>query len=201
MLRVAVDELVRDVRIALDENALQNAYIQFDRDNLELDDVIKAKLPEAARDITEAASVDSLEPEVMAVGVSPIDGGGILSIPDDFLRIVSLKMKGWNRSVTFIAEEGSDIEFMQRNPYTRGTATKPICVFTKDADGKKAIEYFGVASEVDKALYMPIPAVVSEEGVDVLPISRLLRQAIVRRAAGLVLISRGEIEQANSFLS
>lgn len=201
MLRVAVDDLVRDVRIALDENALQNAYIQFDRDNLELDDVIKAKLPEAARDITEAASVDSLEPEVMAVGVSPIDGGGILSIPDDFLRIVSLKMKGWNRSVTFIAEEGSDIEFMQRNPYTRGTATKPVCVFTKDADGKKAIEYFGVASEVDKALYMPIPAVVSEEGVDVLPISRLLRQAIVRRAAGLVLISRGEIEQANSFLS
>jgi hypothetical protein len=201
MLRVAIEELIRDVRITLDENANQSAYIKANRDNLELDEIIREKLPEAARDITEAAPIESLEPDVMETEAIPHEGGGILTVPDDFLRIVSLKMKGWSRSVTAIADEGSDIELMQRNKYTKGTTIKPVCVFVKGEDGKKAIEYFGDASEVERALYMPIPIIESVNGADVLPVSRLLRQAIVRRTAGLVLLSRGDIEQANSFLS
>jgi len=200
MLRVAIEELTRDVRITLDENANQSAYIKENRDNLELDEIIRAKLPDAARDITETAPIESLEPEVMHTEVTPHDGGGFLPIPDDFLRLVSLKMKGWNRSVSAVAEEGSDIEMMQRNKYTRGTTIKPVCVFVNRADGKKTIEYFGGSGEVERALYMPIPRIESEGDTEVLPISRLLRQAIVRRAAGLVLLSRDEAELASKFL-
>lgn len=197
MIRVAVDELIKEVRIALDENASQTEYIKTNADNLELDDIIKAKLPEAARDVTETADVELLEPETMKTELTRTDGGGKLSVPEDFLRLVSLKMKEWNRSVTVVAGEGSDIELMQRNKYTRGTAMKPVCVMAFDASGKKVIEFFGAGSAIDWALYMPIPVV--ENGY--LPISRLLRQAIVRRTAGLVLVSRGEVDKAAAFLN
>lgn len=197
MTRADVNELIREVRIALDENAVQTEYMEENADNLELDDIIRAKLPEAVRDVTEAASVELLEPVVMTTEVATTDGGGTLTVPEDFLRIVSLKMEGWNRSVTTIAGEGSDIDLMQRNRYSRGTAMKPVCVMSHDASGNKVIEYFGASSGVERALYMPLPKI--ENGV--LPISRLLRQAIVRRTAGLVLLSRGETELASAFLN
>lgn len=200
MLRVALEELVKEVRITLDENASQSAYLKENRDNLELDEIIISKLPEAARDVTESCPIESLDPVEMDVSVTSTEGGGIITLPDDFLRFVSLRMSGWNRSVTSLAAEGSDIDMMQRNPYTRGTSTKPVCVFTHTESGKKAIEYFGSSSSVDKALYMPLPDIEKEGGVDVLPISTLLRKSIVRRAAGLVLLSRGEAELARQFL-
>lgn len=200
MTLVPMVELIEDVRIAIDENAVQSSYILGNSDNLELDDVIYSKLIEAARDVTETAESKLLEPLVMNTTVSVRDGGGSLSLPDDFLRLVSLKMVGWNRSVSMVAEEGSDIELMQRNKYTRGTVIKPVCVFGHSEDGKRVIEYFGSGDIVEKALYMPIPKINVNEAGESLLISKLLRQAIVRRAAGLTLQSRGETEQAKVFL-
>lgn len=201
MLRVALSELVAEVRVALDENAIQSEYLGASADNLELDGIIQAKLPEAARDVTETADVGLLEPLAMVTTVTSHDGGGLLTIPDDFLRLVNLKMTGWNRSVSMVAGEGSDIDLMQRNKYTRGTAIKPVCVFSHDANGNRVIEYFGVGDTVEKALYMPIPKVEGSGEDAVLPISRLLKQAIVRRAAGLVLMARGETALAQQYLS
>lgn len=197
MLRVAIEELVKEVRITLDENAAQSEYLQANVDNLELDEIIRAKIPDAARDVTETADVELLEPEVMATEVTTNEHGGVLTIPEDFLRLVSLKMVGWNRSVTMTAGEGSDIEKMQRNPYTRGNKTKPVCVLSMNTEGKKVLEYFGTSEAVERALYIPIPKVEGET----IGISRLLRQAIVKRAAGLTLLSRGETELASVFLS
>lgn len=200
MTWVALDDLVAEVRVTLDENAVQSPYIGANADNLELDGIIRAKLPEAARDVTETASVELLEPVPMGTTVSTREGGGVLSIPDDFLRLVSLRMKGWNRSVTVAAAEGSDIDRMQRNKYTRGTATKPVCVLSHDDSGKKILEYFGASDAVEKALYMPLPNIETRDGVEKIGISILLKQAIVRRAAGLTLLSRGETEAASAYL-
>lgn len=202
MLRVELEELIREVRLTLDENQVQSAYLSANRDNLELDELIAAKLPEAARDIIEQSPVDLLEPVAMPTTVNPNGGGGVMSVPDDFLRLVSVKLDGWNRSVTAVAGEGSDVELIQRNRWTRGTRTKPVCVYGHDADGKKRIEYFGTGSRVEHALYMPMPKVETDAGgTQWLSLSRLLRQATVRRTAGLVLLSRGEADMAGQFLS
>lgn len=201
MLRVGIDELVEEVRITLDENASQSQYLNLNKDNLELDEIIRRKLLEAARDITESSPVNKLEPEVMETEVTTNEYGGYLTIPEDFLRLVSLKMKGWKRSVTVVADEGSDIDLMQRNPFVKGHNIKPMCVFSHNDSGNRVLEYFGKSNEVEKALYMPIPTIEPNENSDIIKISRLLRKDIVRRAAGLVLLSRGEVEFANQFLA
>ena len=201
MSLVALDELVSEVRVSMDENAEQMPYMHGQYgENLELDEIIRAKVVEAARVITEEAPVESLEPTLMVTTVTPSKGGGVLSVPEDFLRLVSIKMKGWSRSVTVVASEGSDIELMQRNPHTRGTSVKPVCTFGHNEEGKKVIEYFGSAEEIEKALYIQIPSVIIDDGIEYLNISRLLRQSIVRRAVGLVYQSRGEIQLAASYI-
>lgn len=201
MLRVAIDDLVKEVRIALDENAEQSSYLNESVENQDLDAIIRAKLPEAARDVIDTAEVELLEPVAMQTTATANEWGGVLTVPADYLRFVSLEMKGWIRAVTALAAEGSDIELMQHNPYTRGSKSKPVCILSTDASGVKVIEYYGVSAEVEKALYMPMPKVVTEGGVDVLPIPSLLKQAIVKRAAGLTLLSRGEAERASVFLA
>lgn len=201
MTLVPLKELIEEVLISIDENAVQCPYLFGNSDNLELDSLIQSKLLEAARDVTETADVKLLEPSVMNTTVFPREGGGSLTIPDDFLRLVSLKMVGWNRPVNMVAEEGSDIDLMQRNKYTRGSVMKPVCVFGYNVNGNRVIEYFGTGDVVEKALYMPIPKIEVGESGDILPISKLLRQAIVKRAAVLVLKARGESEQANVLLS
>lgn len=190
MVNVLVTELVRDVRISLDENAAESVYLSGNSDNLELDEIIRLKLPEAAREVTETCEVGLLEPVVMGTTVTADDGGGVLTIPDDFLRLVFLKMKGWNRGVSVVAGEGSDTDLIQRNRYTRGTATKPVCVYGHDANGGRVIEYFGKGSVVEKALYMPLPAITGSGTSAVLSLSRLLRDAIVKRTAELVAEAR-----------
>lgn len=201
MTWVSLNELIEEVLVSLDENAVQCSYLLGNSDNLELDSLIQSKLLEAARDVTETADLKQLEPSVMETTVSPRAGGGFLTIPDDFLRLVSLKMVGWNRSVNMVAEEGSDIDLMQRNKYTRGSVMKPVCVFSHDVNGNRVIEYFGAGDVVKKALYMPIPKIKVGESGDMLPIPKLLRQAVVKRAAVLVLQVRGEAEQASVLLS
>lgn len=201
MLRVAIDDLVKEVRITLDENAEQSSYLNESVENQDLDAIIRAKLPEAARDVIDTAEVELLEPVAMQTTATANEWGGVLTVPEDYLRFVSLKMKGWVRAVTALAAEGSDIELMQHNPYTRGTKSKPVCILRTNESGVKVIEYYGVSAEVEKALYVPMPKVVTEEGVDVLPIPVLLKQTIVKRAAGLTLLSRGEAERASVFLA
>lgn len=201
MLQAVLDELINDVRVTLDENAPQSTYSEENPDNLELDELIAAKLQEAARDVTESSEVELLEPIKMTTNYTATESGGILTIPEDFLRIVSVDMKGWNRTVTTIAGEGSDIDLMQRNRYTRGTSTKPVCVYGHDANGRKVIEFFGIAKGLGNVLYMSVPKVETVDGKEVMNISRLLKQAIVRRAAGLVLMSRGDTQMASQFLN
>jgi hypothetical protein len=202
MSLVALDELVREVRVGLDENAEQIPYMHGQYgENLELDELIKAKIVEAARDIVEKAPVESLDPVPMDTSATPSEYGGVLTVPEDFLRLVSLKMVGWNRSITILASEGSDIELMQRNAYTRGTKLKPVGVLSRNSAGKRIIEYFGASDTVEKALYIALPSIVFRDGIDFIAVSNLLRQSAVKRAIGLVLQSRGEIQLAASFLS
>ena len=130
MLRVAIDDLVKEVRITLDENAEQSSYLNESVENQDLDAIIRAKLPEAARDVIDTAEVELLEPVAMQTTATANEWGGVLTVPEDYLRFVSLKMKGWVRAVTALAAEGSDIELMQHNPYTRGTKSKPVCILS-----------------------------------------------------------------------
>ena len=212
MKQVPVEELVEAVRITLDENQVENEYLATSTDNMELDELIRAKLAAAVRSVIEMCPAQLLDAESLDFGtVKPVDAGdgcGYILLPDDFLRLVSFKLKTWNRAVTSVAEEGSSTDLMQRNPFTRGTPLKPACVFSHHAEGQRTMEYFTAGKgedgkadhSIERALYIPLPIVRSGDSGDTIGIPALLRSSIVYYCAGLVEISRGNSEQGDLFL-
>ena len=211
MEQATVDGLVKEVRITLDENQTESAYLESNTDNMELDEIIRSKLIDAARSVIETAPVDLLEASVLPTGTEAIhtneDGSGYVELPDDFLRLVRFKLKNWKRAVIYVEEEGSEGDEIQRNEFTRGTYIKPACVFSHDSGGNRIMEYFtagkgssgGYDHTVETALYVPVPSIDNSGGSGTIGIPHLLRPCIVNYCAGLTEVTRGNTQQADVF--
>jgi len=211
MENVSVEELIKEVRITLDENQTESSYLETSTDNMELDEIIRAKLVDAARSIIETAPVDLLEAVSLPTGTETLktnaDGSGYVVLPDDFLRLVRFKLKGWRRAVVYVEAEGSEGDEIQRNEFTRGTYIKPSCVFSHDGDGNRIMEYFTAGRNsdgsfdhtVETALYAPAPSIDDSTGNGTVGIPHLLRPCIVYYCAGLTEATRGNNTQADLF--
>ena len=207
MKQVPIEELVEAVRVTLDENQVESEYLATGTDNMELDEIIRAKLG-----ILEMCPAGLLEAEEMdlpdTAQLPADDGSGTLVLPEDFLRLVNFKLKSWNRAVTTVADEGSPTDLMQRNPFTRGTWMKPVCVFAHNSEGQRTMEYFTAGKDADgkvdhrieRALYVPLPTVQSGDEGDTIGLPALLRSSVVYYCAGLVEITRGNPEAGDHFI-
>jgi len=202
MVQVLIGDLIAEVRTTLDENSTESSYLLNDAQNISLDDIIESKIVESVRAVEESCPVWMLSGEAMVASIaSNSDGSGRLSLPDDFLRIVAIKMTEWDTAVYSVENMGSQKALMQKNKYVRGNVHKPVLVFAKDASGKRIIEYYSVNSNavIEIAVYVKIPAPITVEGSKYLNFPAILRQSIVSHCAGLVEVSRGNVELAKSF--
>lgn len=208
MKRVLIDDILKDVRVSLDENQTENEYLGTNTDNMELDEIIRDKVIDAVRVVLSTAPVWMTEPSEMVTQASWItkneDGTGQIKLPEDFLRFVSLKMKGWSGAVTNIADEGSPIAIRQRNKYVRGTPDKPVCVLSKSNDGNACIEFYSVspnsAAEVERGLYVKLPVIIQNESAqECVEIPDLLYHSVIYYLAGLTCLTRKETEAAKNY--
>lgn len=76
------------------------------------------------------------------------DGSGRITLPDDFLRPISLLMEGWNKCVTRFIDENHPLYELQFSRYTRGGVNKPVAVWTTDGSGAQVIDYFSFPASV-----------------------------------------------------
>ena len=81
-----VDQLVRDVRICLDENDVQNSILADDSNTLQLDDIIKSKIGDAIDGIMTTAPLE-LVGDGEDMPVSDIKWEGTNSADDGELRM------------------------------------------------------------------------------------------------------------------
>ena len=73
------------------------------------------------------------------------DGSGRITLDESVIRPVYLHMQGWKVPVTRFIDERHPLYELQFNRYTRGSATKPVAVFTQDGQGNKVIDYFSLS--------------------------------------------------------
>lgn len=212
MEHVSVEELVKEIRITIDENRTENSYLKSETNNMELDEIIRSKLLDAVRAVSEEAPVSMLDAMPMDIPAAAqymqTDGSGYVVLPPDFLRLVYFKMYSWRTGVYEAVDESSDVAMMQLNLFTRGTPLKPVCVFSHDLSGNRTLEYYTVGylsngnyhrrdHRIDRSLYLPMPSI--ENGI--VSFGHLLRPAIVNYGAGLALLSRKEVELAEVFFN
>lgn len=135
------------------------------------------------------ASPESLFPGKKFSSQPEIDDNGTvtISLPDDFLRLICIKMSDWERPVTEITDYTSPFFSLQSSDLegVRGSAERPVAIPAYKPDGGRAIKLYsskkGAVTEI--ALYTPRPLFDDNDYIEI-P-SDLTERLIMRLAEAL----------------
>lgn len=212
-MQLDITELVKKVRIAIDD-ITKDADEDFTKD---ADTEIKQAIEHAAIRVCKEAPANMLDPTVCgseqwtkdgkASGqVMNADGSGSLVVPDNFIRLVELRLASWGRSVFTLMEPGSNEANMQASRWSRGNALKPKAMLGVNSSGQRVIDYWsagryttkqadGTAKsvynhQVERFAYVSRPTI-SESKIDICLTDDCLMH-IVYMAAGIYLEGKKE---------
>lgn len=203
-----IDRIVRDVRVALDENKTSRQFLdEEDIDTLSVEDIIRAKILEAVRRVVTEAPAHLLDGGVpfgdavfWSDGTSPFKGSfaGWIILPEDFMRLFVFKMSDWERPVYEVVTAGDPRYQMQFSRYAgiRGNPQKPVVAIVSRQEGR-VLELFSCRSKeatVEQALYLPLPRIDRNDGVQ---IPERCYMAVIYRAASLALATLQRLDAAN----
>lgn len=203
-----VADIMRDIRITLDMNNSSEALLDVDDiDALTLDELIRKKLPVAARIVHTKAPRYLLDSGrafgetigwIGSVGI----GCGVIHLPDDFMRLVSFQMSDWDYPVVeAITEESPEYaKLHSRFPGLSGCPQRPVVAITQQPVGQ-VLEFYsctaGSSVTLRRARYIPYPKI-KNNGIE---LCEKLYDATVHYTAYLVALSMRATELANALLS
>lgn len=206
---IAVEDLVKEIRVALDRNNNSTPLIECDDiDTLTLNELIESKIAEAARIIEVNAPVYLLEGgKDFAGSIEWFDGevgkgGGRIALPSDFLRLVSFKMSDWCRAVTVAITDDHPLYERQSSKYrgVKGCPQDPIVAIVNQPVGQVLEFYSSYAGDtvtIQRSRYIAIPKI--EEGW--IDICDKLRPAVVHYAAAMVAQIMGLADLSTTLLN
>lgn len=184
------DEIVARVRVALDENQVENAVVESD-DTLELDDIISQKVLMAARQVLLTAPLPLVS--IDCISRMPSDGwvqvtiGGrvalVSALPDDWLRLSSARVSDWHRAVSVAVGETDEITLTVFSDFDgiAPSAERPLVVIGEDSSGQMELRLHGGSGGTVSVSYVALPSI--ENGIIRLP--ERLEDAVVYLAAAM----------------
>lgn len=203
-----VSDILRDVRIAIDQNMSSEPLAeQGDVDTLSLEEIIESKIADAAR-IVESGAPQHLLDSGKAFGDnigwdSAVGyGSGHILLPSDFLRLITFQMSDWSYAITTPITEDDPLYSRQhsRFPGIRGCPEKPVVAVVQQPVGL-VLEFFSCTSGenayIKRARYLPIPKI--QDGT--IELCEKLRQPIIYYTAYLTALSVGNSELATNMLN
>jgi hypothetical protein len=189
-MNYAVADIAKDVRVALDQNQVESILATND-DTLELDDIIRNKITEAAMRILREAPLRMIDgtvtlPEPVTIeDEDSVPIRAVIRLPDDYLRLAVVRMSDWKTPLRVAVLDTSDIYQTVTSEFDgiKPNEYRPLAVETEDADGP-ILELWG-SSNADATLmqgrYIGQPRV--RDGV--LNFPKLLYPALVNMTAAL----------------
>ncbi|EFN91745.1 hypothetical protein HMPREF9018_0450 [Prevotella amnii CRIS 21A-A] len=197
-----LEEIAKDVRIAIDQNMSSETLSDFgDVDTLSLNDIIKSKIVDAIRRVHSKAPsylLDSGSNFGDAIYWKELESGWCL-LPEDFMRLVVFQMDDWERPVYHAISEDDEEYEKQSSRFKgiRGTAQKPVCAIAIRPEGR-VLEFYSCKSTdamVSRAVYIPYPKIDDDGGVQ---ICERCYQAVIYTIASLVLTTYGNADQSKA---
>lgn len=190
-----VEEIVKDVRVALDQNESDLELLsEGDSDTLQLDSLIRSKIEPGVEAVEMAAPSRLLEVGHIFGDELYWEGNGIgfVLLPDDFKRLVSFKMSDWDMAVTAAIGPEHALYGRQRVPVAavRGNVHRPVCAIVPRAEGL-SLEFFASRNEeahVAQAVYIPKRKIDEEGRID---FSAKCYESAVAYISALVLMTMG----------
>lgn len=216
-----VDEIIKQVRWCIDEETSGTSYITDDKDDVYMENIIRAKIPDALHWIAITASASSVlssssstqknassdvASTTATMTVTSFDEHediGVITMPSSVsvFNINRVRGKGWHKAVIPV-EDTSDEALMMFDDTSKGTADRPqaaimrvkplqVLVQPMPSDGTIYVSYVGVPTDVTKG---------SSEEDDSVEISDNFRGAFIYYLAFL-LLSAYDDSKANQMYS
>lgn len=169
-----IDQIIKDVRTAIDQNSTSNTLTLLgDTDTLSLDKIIESKIIEAVKYVHCSAPIYLLDGGYNfgdAIYWDELESGHIL-LPEDFMRLVIFKMSDWSHAV-YVALTPDDPRYSHQSSRfkgIRGTAQRPVVAITFRPEGK-SLEFYSckdTKAYVSKAVYIPYPRIDEYDGIEI----------------------------------
>lgn len=201
------EDLIKDVRVVLDENRMDaETASEVDDITLTLDALIASKLLDASKTVILDAPLDMLG-KGLPFGKSiswygkPGQSGGYILLPKDFLRLVIFQMSDWSYPLTDLISPTSELYALQgsRYPGIRGCPQRPVAALTNTAVGM-TLEFWsceeGENAAIKQAQYIPEPRFVE----DSIHLPHKLKSAVVYYTAYLCAQTLEEADEAARIL-
>ena len=216
-----VDEIIKQVRWCIDEETSGTAYLTDNKDDVYMENIIRAKIPDALHWIAITASASSVlssssstqknassdvASTTTTMTVTSFDGHediGVITMPSSVsvFNINRVRGKGWHKAVVPV-EDTSDEALMMFDETSKGTIDRPqaaimrvkplrVLVQPMPSDGTVSVSYVGVPTDITKGG--------GEEG-DSVEISDNFRGAFIYYLAFL-LLSAYDDSKANQMYS
>ena len=149
---ITADELVKRVRRLLNE-AEEDAGLSFlSEETRNIDGHVFGLLPQAVALVqrNKAPDCGNVNPRVVDIGMAVLadngDGCASLPLPDDFVALVSVQLKGWRRSCLRLLSQDCGEALAMNSGYVRAGVCRPLCMEGVAGDGSRV------------ALLSPLPA-------------------------------------------
>lgn len=216
-----VDEIIKQVRWCIDEETSGTSYITDDKDDVYMENIIRAKIPDALHWIAITSSASSVlssssstqknassdvASTTATMTVTSFDGHediGVITMPSSVsvFNINRVRGKGWHKAVIPV-EDTSDEALMMFDDTSKGTVDRPqaaimrvkplqVLVQPMPSDGAISVSYVGVPTNVTNG---------SGEEDDSVEISDNFRGAFIYYLAFL-LLSAYDDSKANQMYS
>ena len=199
----AVSDLVKEVKVLLDRNQESAGLLApSDSDTLSQAELIESKIVDAARIILSDAPEDMVEGTSCKNDVAWTDSNGYyvgeMVLPDDMLRILSVKVEGWNRPAEIISESDDAYKYQNCKYGVRGNPERPIAAIVNTANGKSIELYTSKKNDATLAfIYVQVPSITTEQKIS---LPSVLKDSILYMAGYLTCVSLGDTDTASKFI-
>lgn len=198
-------ELLKKVRLVINEAASDNDVSLLSVDTRRLDDSIMELLPRAVSFIQKNKGVNGGRVNTKAVDSSQLtvkadkSGGALLLLPDDFVELVSLQLDGWLSPVHHLHAHNSREALWQQNEYTRAGNCRPACVESFTPQGERCAMLFPVGTAAKPLHFIYEAAFNATDGLS--GYDEIMVDAVVYECASLLYSMFERYDAANAMLS
>ena len=193
--------LIDKVRALLNEVQSENSVSLITDDTLQLDRYITELLPEAVLFVQMNKKSGVVNGKSYAdFNFSICNGGyGVITLPEDYVRLVALKLDNWQHPCYNTSQPGSLADVAQTNRYTRAGRCSPVCVEVTSDEGV-ILNVYPVEEDSTPVVEYLLYEARYDGNKGLASKSDFLLQAVAYQCAGLVCNVFEKYDAANAFM-
>lgn len=165
MIKLSKEEMLKEWKLRKGMIPFSTSILQITRaDSGSIDEMLQSEIDDWYADLLSREAPELLPQRNFASEVAIIDNGDLsidIELPDDAVRVVSIRMSGWKRPARIIENSDSALARMQTSRYVSGKTSDPIAVkrgrrltLYGKSDAGKLIELICVAPPSDGSYEM-----------------------------------------------